>query len=199
MHPSKQHRLVGSRVLRPRPQMLAAPRLAAPRLLPAASAPVGPKHDAHMRFRTDSWHDAKRAKWTDEQLKEWSETHEGIERIRATPPAQPGDTWRIFWHKNDESAPDVLAGYAICCPTCRGIHCWTTASNCHWQETEHSWTDQAGVIHKYKVCGHSGKSSCWTWTNSAEENKLTARASLWAQSPDCGWHGFLTDGILKEC
>lgn len=139
------------------------------------SHPPGQKLNAQMRFRTDGWN------WADQDR------------------AQPGDTWRIFWAHREEETPK-LAGYAICCPRCKRIHAWTTANNCHWNETDHSYTDQEGKIHTYKLCGHhSGHSSCWQWSGDAENNKLTAKPSLFATSPYCGWHGFLTDGFLREC
>lgn len=162
--------------------------------------PVAPEPGVQMRFRTDGWNwaDQDIAAMSDEKIIEIYGADE-LARVRATPPAEPGDVWRVFWYRENESEPQQLAGYAICCPKCRRIHDWTRANNCHWNETEHSWTDDAGKIHRYKVCGHSGKGSCWNWSGNAEQNNLTAQSSLWNQAPDCGWHGWLTDGVLREC
>lgn len=196
MRDDRKHRFVGARTIRARsfPQPLTRPpaTLQAPSVPPA---PTIPKQNAQMRFRADGWHYAeKNANFTDAEL---TEQGYDIAAVRAVPIPEPGDVWRIYWHKSDESAPDVLAGYAICCPRCKGVHCWTMASNCQFQIVEHTYTDDAGVEHKYKVCGHSGSGSCWQWSGSAEANTLTAHPSL--LNHGCGWHGFLTDGSLREC
>lgn len=99
----------------------------------------------------------------------------------ATPAAQPGDIWRILWHK-PPGVVGPLAGYDICCPQCGQVHSWTTALNCASR-----WPDGA--------CDHSGVGSCWTWTGIAEEGTLSASPSLHA-SGACGWHGWLKDGVL---
>jgi hypothetical protein len=97
----------------------------------------------------------------------------------ATPIAELGDTWRLTWYRRYGHGP--IAGYAICCPLCRQVHYWTTARNCT------------------NPCPHQGNSSCWTWTGSAEENRLSASPSLYCvkEYGGCGWHGFLTDGVLR--
>jgi hypothetical protein len=102
--------------------------------------------------------------------------------VDATPAAQPGDAWEIRWYKKDGEGP--LAGYAICCPKCKAIHAWTQANNCSKRPDKGH-------------CSHSGVSSCWDWTGSAEAGTLTAKPSLLCHT--CGFHGWLTDGILSEC
>jgi hypothetical protein len=151
-----------------------------------------------MRFRTDGWHfaDYKIAGVTPEQMREWNYDAESIALYVAMPPAEPGDVWRVRWHSAFGDGP--IAGYAICCPKCRRVHAWTTATNCS-QQRDASWTDKDGVEQKYKTCVHSGVGSCWDWSGSAEGNTLTARPSLLNQAPDCGFHGWLTNGVLSEC
>lgn len=186
MKPEYRHRFVGSR-------SIPHSRIVPPVVSLISPAPIiSNKSQTQMRFRTDSWLEAERARESDAELREWTFTDEEIARIRATPLAEPGDTWRIRW-----SGIDALAGYAICCPTCKHVHCWTTANKCQFELTEQSYEGNTGKV-TYKVCGHSGKRSCWTWTGSDVENKLTAYPSL-LYLGDCHWHGFLTDGILKEC
>ena len=94
------------------------------------------------------------------------------------PAPKPGDTWLIRWYRPG-GAEGPIAGYAICCPGCRKVHDWTTATNC-------------------KPCSHQGISSCWTWTGSAEANVLTASPSLHSVKDlgGCGWHGHLINGVL---
>jgi hypothetical protein len=106
--------------------------------------------------------------------------------VLATPLPEPGDIWRIEWHSGG------FAGYAICCPKCGAVHHWTSANNCEQgPKCEH--------CHCTHVCSDKGQlGSCWTWAGSAEENTLSAHPSLHA-SGACGWHGYLTDGELKEC
>ncbi len=150
-------------------------QVAAPPVISKAAA-AGP---TRIRFRTDGnhWADLKAGGLTAEQFREeWKETGVSAEEFEATPKAEPGDTWRIQWYASEGEGP--LAGYAICCPGCGRLHYWTTANNC-------------------KPCTHSGKSSCWQWTGSAEQGTLTARPSLLSNA--CGWHGFLTDGEMNGC
>jgi len=134
--------------------------------------------DTQMHFRTDGshWADlkAQNLEWWDLGLTD-SKEREGFRR---TPIALPGDTWRLSWYRLEGKGP--CAGYAICCPLCRKVHYWTTARNC-------------------KPCPHEGNSSCWTWSGSAETNRLTASPSLYCvkELGGCGWHGFLTDGVLR--
>ncbi len=145
-----------------------------------------------IRFRTDNCHYVQmRAKGT-----EWAE-YLGIarEEYEALPPGQPGDIWRVHWHKQDGEGP--LAGYAIWCPKCNDLHHWTGATNCTFQATEHTYKKPDGSDGTYKVCGHSGTASCWGWSGSAEEGTLTARPSLLCHV--CGFHGWLTNGLLSDC
>jgi hypothetical protein len=99
-----------------------------------------------------------------------------------TPKAEIGDVWRIFWyhHVDQQQVDDQIAGYAICCPKCREVHYWTSASNC----------DRTGgsCVHEKQ------RTSCWNWTGSAEANQLSATPSLLCHT--CGWHGYLTNGEL---
>jgi hypothetical protein len=104
------------------------------------------------------------------------------------PKPKPGDTWRIFWyHKvNGIQVNDRIAGYAICCPKCGRIHSWTSAADC------------SGRVEK-GICEHQlNRTSCWTWTGSAEDNQLSATPSLHCVEDrgGCGWHGNLTNGVL---
>ena len=141
-----------------------------------------------MRFRTDSAHIAelKGLGKPFEQHSDWPTREEWD----ATPAAQPGDTWRITWWKEGGNGP--LAGYAICCPKCRGVHRWTPATNCSTQRMRD---------HGFVACDHSGVGSCWIWQGSAEDNALTASPSLWwqAEKGGCGWHGWLQAGEMRSC
>lgn len=153
-----------------------------------------------MRFRSDPLEFAsyKAAGITPDKLNDFGGFSPGeIEAYERFEPAQPGDTWRIRWYQEGGGGP--VAGYAICCPRCRKIHHWSIATNCSGQKTAHQYTDSKGQARIYETCEHSGKASCWDWTGSAEEGTLTARPSLHCTAPDCGWHGWLTDGVLKEC
>jgi hypothetical protein len=117
------------------------------------------------------------------------------------PPAVPGDTWRIHWGKPKgakKRAPAPTAGYAICCPRCRQVHHWTTASNCPSRRQVSHTDPRDGTVYHMWTCDHEGTGSCWEWTGEAEKCTLTARGSLFANGPDhCGWHGYLTNGELK--
>ncbi len=141
-----------------------------------------------MRFRTDSPHYAELAAKPD-KAREWhGDQPERLAEILATPPPQPGDTWRIRWHSPDGQGP--IAGYAICCPKCLEVHRWSSANNC-----------TQGLING--VCMHGRSTdggrlgSCWQWSGNAESNALTASPSLWANGEGaCGWHGWLRNGEL---
>lgn len=161
--------------------------------------------NVQMRFRTDGWHWADlRNHQSDESIARiYKDDPEALAQIRATEPAKPGDVWRIHWRKEDASGnviePGPLAGYAICCPKCNHVHAWTTAGNCSAARRHYTWKDAQGVEHPASVCIHSGEGSCWQWTGSAEENKLTAHPSLLVTDPDCGFHGWLQNGVLRDC
>lgn len=128
----------------------------------------------------------------------------------ATPIAEPGDTWRVRWYARDDAGnvlePGPIAGYDICCIKCRKIHGWTTATNCSSRRPLPEWeyTDPETGAKSMKpggfTCDHSGKSSCWTWTGSLEEGTLDAKPSLWCQVElgGCGYHGWLTNGVLSD-
>jgi hypothetical protein len=141
-----------------------------------------------IRFRNDSPHYAELA-GNPEKASEWyKDDAETLAQISATPPAMPGDTWRLTWAGESDPAP--LAGYAICCPRCREIHYWTTANNCHEEEVD-------GLCAHERSTNGGRLGSCWQWSGSAEEGTLTASPSL--QSLLCGWHGWLRAGELVEC
>lgn len=111
------------------------------------------------------------------------------EEVARTPPAVPGDCWRIIYGAQD-GKPESTAGYAICCPKCGQIHYWTTANNCaSRRKTEHGWT-----------CDHqAARTSCWTWTLDERGWPVQAVASLFANGEGhCGYHGHLKDGALTD-
>lgn len=140
-------------------------------------------------FRTDNQHIAE-AKALG---REWRKFYGAKKRWNETPPAEPGDVWRVRWYRqNRQNNEGPVAGYDICCPRCRHVHAWTTAHNCG---SRRSLPDGGGF-----TCDHMGKSSCWTWTGSAEEGTLTASPSLHASAEHggCGWHGWLQNGDLHE-
>jgi hypothetical protein len=138
-------------------------------------------------FRTDSAHYAELARTPDKAREYYGNDPATLEEILRTPPAQPGDLWRIHWHS--EAEPPPLAGYAIGCPRCLEVHRWTSANNCHEGEV-----DGLCVHERSQNGGRLG--SCWTWTGSAEEGTLTASPSL--LNNQCGWHGWLRNGELRE-
>lgn len=127
---------------------------------------------------------------------EWGYNADEKAGFDALEPALPGDIWRLSWHRNEGEGP--TAGYAICCPLCKQLHYWTTATNCGTQY-ETSYTDSKGVAHKSMTCTHSGEGSCWNWTGSAEEGTLSASPSLHCVKDlgGCGWHGWLQDGVMR--
>ena len=147
-----------------------------------------------IRFRSDNWHYADmRAKGSvTEPFESWGLTQAQYDAIE---PAKPGDIWRSRWHAENGQGP--IAGYAICCPKCGSVHPWTTATNCSFQLTQHSYTDDKGQQKTYNTCGHSGTGSCWDWTGSAEDGTLSANPSLLCHT--CGYHGWLRNGELTEC
>ncbi|MGH7184697.1 MAG: hypothetical protein ACREIB_00230 [Pseudomonadota bacterium] len=114
------------------------------------------------------------------------------ERWEQAEPARAGDTWRCRWYRPPGEPEGPIAGYWICCPRCGDIHPWTTANNC---KSRRELRSETGELQGY-TCDHSGKFSCWTWTGSAEENTLDAKASLLCHS--CGYHGWLNAGVLID-
>jgi len=153
-----------------------------------------------MRFRTDGWHyaDLKALGWTRERFfAEYSQLPDYFNKFVETPPAQPGDVWRIHWYKEGGQGP--LAGYAICCPKCGHVHNWTVAGNCSGKKHTIKYLGSDGSERFYDICEHNGVGSCWTWTGSAEDNTLTASPSLQVTSPECGFHGWLENGELRAC
>ena len=115
------------------------------------------------------------------------------EEARSTPPAKPGDCWRITY--GGEGEQQTTAGYAICCPKCGLLHYWCNASNCSSKRTLLS----GGI-----TCAHQdARTSCWTWTVDANGRPIKAVASL--HSPvelgGCGYRGWLGNtepGILSD-
>lgn len=141
-------------------------------------------------FRGDSWHYAELAGNPDKARELYGDNPEALAEILATPPARPGDLWRIKWH-SPGTWPVPLAGYAIGCPRCGAVHCWTSANNCHVEEV--------GGLCVHERSQNGGRlSSCWTWTGRAEEGTLTASPSL-QDLGACGFHGWLQNGILRDC
>jgi hypothetical protein len=65
---------------------------------------------------------------TDAGAREWRKFYGSKKRWNETPPAQPGDVWRVRWYRQNRQNNDgPIAGYDICCPRCRQVHAWTTA------------------------------------------------------------------------
>jgi hypothetical protein len=149
---------------------------------------------ARIRFRSDNRY-----------IAEQKALGRGFERVAswatrdlfdATPAAEPGDIWRVYWYSLE--APGHLgppAGYDICCITCRRVHSWNTATNCASRKPIRE--EGTGKVIGY-TCAHSGVSSCWQWTGSAEEGTLTASPSLYSREDlgGCGYHGFLRNGEI---
>jgi|SRR5579872_2914802 len=136
--------------------------------------------ETRIRFRSDSWWIAD-GKAVGKSRPDWV----SAESWDAVPKAEPGDTWRVTWYKEDTGGNPIegpFAGYDICCPGCKRVHPWTTATNC-----------------LPKPCPHEGKGSCWRWSGSAEDGTLTAQPSLLSERSKggCGWHGFLTNGVMR--
>jgi hypothetical protein len=157
-----------------------------------------------MRFRMDSWHyaDLKVAMTWEQYTDGWSSspTEEDKRYWDETPKAEPGDVWRIHWSHHDPidgpQIDDRIAGYAICCIGCGHVHAWTTAGNCN-QKIQCSYKDSnTGLDVPYTSCVHSGLTSCWNWTGSAEEGTLTATPSLQVTQDECKWHGYITNGDI---
>lgn len=139
--------------------------------------------NVRMRFRTDSVFAA-----ADVARRERGEPTRFLEHLdpelASTPPAVPGDVWRMRWYGSD-----AIAGYDICCPQCLDVHAWTTALNC---------ASRRPLEGGGSACAHSGVGSCWDWSGSAEEGTLTANPSLHsiAEKGGCGFHGWLRAGVL---
>lgn len=155
-----------------------------------------------MRFRTDGWHYAnlKTHGWTRERfVAEMHHEPDYINTFEATPIAEPGDVWRMYWYKENGDRP--LNGYAICCIKCGHVHLWGTAGNCQTDVQEVHYKDDAGNDKSYKSCVHkrTGTGSCWNWTGCAEDNTLDCKPSLLVTHSDCNFHGFLDNGMLRFC
>lgn len=144
--------------------------------------------ETRIRFRTDSFFaadDAARRERGEEM--QW---HRSKRELENTPPARPGDVWRVRFAPNaGEKGPGPIAGYAICCPLCLRVHPWTSALGCG---------SGGNCVHR------DARTSCWTWTGSPEDGTLSASPSLhcvthWNghATGGCGWHGFLTNGVLR--
>lgn len=152
-----------------------------------------------MRFRVDSWSAAEDVTRIARGERSHFLDHMAhldparLAELRATPPAQPGDVWRVRWYAAEGEGP--IAGYAIGCPTCGLVHSWTTANGC--AAGRRAIEGSPG----HTVCEHSGVGSCWTWSGSAESNLLTAAPSLHCVLAlgGCGFHGFLENGQLRHC
>lgn len=157
-----------------------------------------------MRFRTDGWHyaDLKANGWTWERYAACFDESDDVAAIKrewdAIPPAQKGDVWRVFWYhdENGQQVDDRIAGYAICCIVCGQVHAWTSAGNCS-QKVKRSYVDSGGKTVEYDSCAHSGVSSCWNWSGSAEEGTLTATPSLMViPGHGCSYHGWIRNGEI---
>ncbi len=157
-----------------------------------------------MRFRNDGWHyaDLKANGWTLEKYHSWGEiTGEDRKEWDAVPPAERGDVWRVHWHGGgDGSVPGPIAGYAFCCPQCGHVHTATSSGNCG-QKIQKTYKDKDGKDVPFTTCTHSGVSSCWNWSGSAEDNVLTCTPSILVtedkyEPGGCNWHGFLTNGVF---
>lgn len=155
--------------------------------------------EVRTRFRSDSWHFADEAARLERGLPlRWTLENRPDEfrEVQTTPPARPGDLWRVRWatrYDAEHPEPGPIAGYAIGCPTCLEVHAWTTATNC--SAARRPIEGMPG----HSVCIHSGTGSCWNWTGSAEEGTLSASPSLYSvkELGGCGFHGFLTAGVLR--
>ena len=170
-----------------------------------------------MRFRTDGWHyaDLKSQGWRFGERGETggkvygayfdndAEFEEVKKAWNETPPAQPGDVWRVRWYRQGVE-PGPIAGYAICCLGCGYVHSWTSARNCNAPKRQYTYKDLDGNEKTGEVCIHSGERSCWDWSGSAEEGTLTAAPSLLVCGADtsgggkCNWHGFIQSGDIHE-
>lgn len=158
-----------------------------------------------VRFRDDGWivaDDAAAFIRGDKLL-----FNHPVEELIGIEPAKPGDIWRSRWYASElrdgqyVQVDGPLAGYAICCPKCLHVHSWNQATNCVFELQPREWTKLDGTVESYNVCGHNGKGSCWNWTGSAEDGTLSASPSLHSNEAKggCGWHGFLTNGLMKHC
>src|SRR5690348_3484571 len=137
--------------------------------------------ETRIHFRSDGVHIAERKA----QGKDYDPFYDRAV-WDATPPAQPGDIWRVFWRGEDSEGNGIngpFAGYDICCPGCKQVHAWTTVNNC-------STRRRASATDEGMTCDHMGKSSCWNWSGSAEAGTLTASPSLYSvkEMGGCGWH-----------
>lgn len=158
-----------------------------------------------LRPRKDSWYIAEtKAKRPERVLPGESIEWCSQEQWDATPPAQAGDCWRTRWALGVEERKAGLiegpiAGYAICCIKCGGVHCWTTATNCGTKR-EKTGTNPDGSTFTYTSCDHSGTGSCWQWSGSLEDGTLDAKPSLHCQLElgGCGYHGWLNSGTLTD-
>jgi len=149
-----------------------------------------------MRFRTDGVHyaDLKAAGRTlEDYCAPQAPTEEERRHWDATPKAERGDVWRVFWYHGEQGKQidDQIAGYDICCVACGRVHACTTALNCN-QKIPKPWGES---------CQHiESRTSCWIWSGSAEQGTLTASPSLLvvqSRCPwGCGWHGFIQNGDI---
>lgn len=147
-----------------------------------------------MRVRTDSWYVAgwKRAALVGGR----DDVAEDILND-PIPAAELGDVWVIRFDgdstQSHDGKPDdwPIVGYAMTCPieSCeQGVHDWTWAHNCGQKLPEGG-----------SRCAHMrDRTSCWTWTGSAEDGTLSATPSLHSPTDlgGCGFHGYLTNGVL---
>jgi hypothetical protein len=141
-----------------------------------------------IRARTGSPHYAELAANLDKAREVYGDRHDIFTLITQTEPAKPGDTWRLTWSERGGN----LAGYAICCPKCKQVHYWAQANNCT--------ADVRNGVCKHARATDGGElGSCWQWTGTAEDGTLTAQPSLFASGVgECGYHGWLSDGVLTE-
>lgn len=170
---------------------------------------------AALRLRADAWHDAGRLRAIrlgavpDPRSQPSVRWDPGwLEFVASGEPARVGDVW-AFRQRPDGphvvlsyggSHPEwPLACYALVCPVERckeGAHCWHHAYDC-----------AAGTTRGAACKRGAGRLSCWDWSGSVEAGTLSAQPSLQVcteveragkkvRLDTCGFHGFLTGGVL---
>jgi hypothetical protein len=158
---------------------------------------------APLRRREDSWWTAGKKRTVllgavpdprRDDAKNWSQDYLKALSDPAFEEAKPGDVWEVRLDPTDDRTQSIrrggnehwqVIGYVLVCPNeacLYGVHQWTHASDCKAPYGD--------------VCKHGGP-SCWTWTGSIEGGDLTGHPSLFAKFKECGWHGFLQQGVMN--